>query len=178
MEQDFFAAYLQGKMGESAWRTRALRDRSMMFKLGLPECQVNHELATYGDAVLKLAYCEILLDAVDDLTIEKSKYESDVALIRVAKHYDLLQYLEFDRSSTQIPQDYRCKRIDPSFSQSKRMHIRKFNRKRKYIATAIEAVLGAIYKEYRDFGQIVKIVENWKHIIEAEISSDPSNTEE
>lgn len=167
-EQDLFLNYL--KTGNDEWHTRALTDRSHDYSI--PEDQTNHTLATYGDAVLKLALCEILLDRVEELTEEKKKYESDVALIRVAKYYGLLDYLRFDRRNPQIPKDYHTQILNPSFSHSKKERVRKFNRRHKYIATAIEAVLGAMYRSHRDFGEIVEVVRTWMRILDSDERSD------
>ena len=166
MEQDLFLEYLEGRAGKSAWRIRALTDKSVKGHV-LEDEDVNTELATYGDAVLKLALCELLLDQVDELTIEKQKYESDVALVRIGEYYDITKYLRFDRDNPGIPQDYRFIKMDPKFSTGKKEKVRKFNRKRKYIATAIEAVLGAIYHDHRDFAEILAIVGKWKQLTDS-----------
>ncbi|MBR2722317.1 MAG: hypothetical protein IKB75_06035 [Clostridia bacterium] len=160
---DLFEEYL--KRGESAWRTRALTDESMI-GCGLTEAQTNVTLATYGDAVLKLALCELLLDKVEELTIEKSKYESDVSLVRVAQHYRLIPYLTVAKGST-LPRDYRVFDIEPTFSYSKKEKLRKSNRRHKYIATALEAVLGAMYLDHRDFSEILTVVRGFMEILDA-----------
>lgn len=161
-KQDRFAEYLQN--GSGKWHTRALTDKSMQGDRD--ESVTNVTLATYGDALLKLALCELLLDRFEELTIEKAKYESDVSLIKVAEHYGLLNYLNFNRANPRFPQDYDCRKMDPSFSQSKKERIRTHNRRRKYIATAVEAVLGAMYKDHRDFGEIVEVVRGWMEILD------------
>lgn len=160
--QDAFFDYLQ--KGSGAWHTRALTDRS--FDRSLPEEKTNLTLATYGDAVLKLALCEILLDHVEELTEEKKKYESDVSLIRIAEHYQLLDYLRFDRNDPGIPKDYQTVRLEASFSHSKKERIRKFNRSHKYIATAVEAVLGAMYRTHDDLDEIVSVVRGWMRLLD------------
>ncbi|MBQ2734893.1 MAG: hypothetical protein IJF33_03590 [Clostridia bacterium] len=161
-KKDAFSTYLQ--TGSGKWHTRALTDKSLQGDRD--ESVTNVTLATYGDALLKLALCEILLDHFEELTIEKAKYESDVSLIKIAEHYDLLQYLHFNRRNREIPKDYDCRRLDPTFTQSKKERVRYHNRRRKYIATAIEAVLGAIYKDHRDFAEIVEIVRGWIEILD------------
>ena len=162
MKRDPFLDYLQN--GSGKWHTRALTDKSLQGDRD--ESVTNVTLATYGDAVLKLALCELLLDHFEELTIEKAKYESDVSLIKIAKHYDLLKYLNFNRRNRELPQDYDCRRLEPSFTQSKKDRVRHHNHRRKYIATAIEAVLGAIYKDHRDFGEILEIVRGWIEILD------------
>ncbi len=161
---DLFSDYIINGTGK--WHKRALTDRSMMYS-GLREEETNAVLATYGDALLKFAYCEILLDTVEELSEEKAKYESDVSLVRIAEHYRLLEYLDFKKDDPQIPQDYQTREIEKNFGIKKKQRIRQFNRKRKYLATAIEAILGAMYKDGYTFPQIVQIVCGWKEILEA-----------
>ena len=36
----------------------------------------------------------------------------------------------------------------------------------KYIATAVEALLGAYYKEYRDYDAVLRIVSRFKELID------------
>ena len=113
----------------------------------------NTELATCGDAVLKLALCEILWeDKTGVLTEEKKKYETDEVLVKIiAKHYNILQYLQFDKADKNKPQDYNYQ-----------------NDKYKYIATAIEACLGAMYIEKNTvlWDDIIEIIKEWKNLID------------
>ncbi len=162
---DLFLEYLEH--GSGAWHTRALRDESFKWLAGYREEDTNVTLATYGDAVLKLALCELLLDRVEELTIEKAKYESDVSLIKIAEHYRLLDYLQIAKGAS-LPRDYRAVSIDPSCSHSKKERLRKSNRRRKYIATAVEAVLGAMYRDHRDFDEILTVVKGWMSILDAQ----------
>lgn len=162
--KDAFLDYLQN--GSGKWHTRALTDKSMQGERD--ESVTNVTLATYGDAVLKLALCEILLDHFEELTIEKAKYESDVSLVKIAKHYDLLQYLNFDSRDPYFIQDYNSIAIEHSFSQSKKERIRHRNRRHKYIATAMEALLGAMYKDHRDPCEITEVVRGWMEIVQKE----------
>ena len=118
----------------------------------------NTELATYGDAVLKLALCEILWEnKTEVLTEEKKKYESDEVLVtKIAKHYDILKCLLFDEKDEKIPQDYNYQREKKN---DKNPH--------KYIATAIEACLGAMYMDKAiSWDDIIEIVKEWKKIID------------
>lgn len=123
---------------------------------------VNTKLATYGDAVLKLALCELLWDNKEQgLSEEKKKYESDRVLVEiVGKHYDILKYLKFDEEDPKMPRDYDYPEED-----------NRKGKKYKYIATAIEACLGAIWMEMKDFEKICKIVKDWKDLIDANSQS-------
>ena len=77
----------------------------------LSDDDTNFELATYGDAVLKLALCKIYRDRKnagikfsDNLSKWKEKHESDEVLVRVvAKHYKLLKFLKYDKKETVSP---------------------------------------------------------------------------
>ena len=113
----------------------------------LKNVEINSELATYGDALLKFALCQILLDKCEDgLSEEKKKYESDEFLIKkVAKRYNLLEYIKFDRNDSKIKQEYIYYKNDNT----------------KYIATTVDAVLGAIYQQDKDFKSICELVEQW-----------------
>ena len=116
------------------------------------QVKVNTELATYGDAVLKLALCQILWNkGVVNLTEEKKRYESDRVLVEViAKKYKILNYLAFDEEDNKMPKDYYYK-----------------NDGYKYIATAIEACLGAMYMDSAvSWNDIIEIVTEWKRIID------------
>ena len=57
--------------------------------------QVNTELATYGDIVLKLAICSILWrEDISKLSEIKKKYEEDENLVKIiAQYYHLLDYM-------------------------------------------------------------------------------------
>ena len=159
---DKFEAFLKGK-AENKWRTRALTDKSYKpiyqkkYKRRLDDKQVNTELATYGDAVLKLALCEILLDRREKLSETKSLYERDTTLVGIGAHYRILDYLDFDKNDPNIPNDY---------------NVRPHDDDHKFIATAVEALLGAIYKTNGDMREIVSIVRGWMkladHILKKE----------
>ena len=115
----------------------------------------NTELATYGDAVLKLALCQILWkNEKEFLTEEKKKYESDEVLVKViARHYDILHHLHFDKVDKNKPQDYDYRKNGY-----------------KYIATAIEACLGAMHIDKNvSWNDIIEIVKEWKNLIDDSI---------
>ena len=148
---DLFEEYLQ-KQEKSVWVRRALTDSSYkMIDNSLADNQTNKELATYGDAVIKLCYSEILLDnhAEKNLSIAKEKYESDKVLVeKVAKHYQFLDKIKRDENDEKIPTDYNYV-------------TKKNNNPHKYIATAVEAMIGAIYQETKDLKQIIDLLKSW-----------------
>jgi len=117
------------------------------------DIRVNTELATYGDAVLKLALCQILWDKdISQLTEIKKKYEEDENLVKIiAKHYDLLKFIKYDNSKK--PNDY-------NYNKSKNRNTHKF------IATAVEACLGAIYHEEKDINIVLGIVKDWIDMVD------------
>ena len=77
----------------------------------LSDDDTNAELATYGDAILKLALCKIYRDRKnagiefsDNLSKWKEKHESDEVLVRViAKHFKLLEFLKYDKREMVSP---------------------------------------------------------------------------
>lgn len=150
---DVFRDFLE--KGSGVWRLRALTAKSYRnIDRSLMDEDTNEELATYGDALLKLAYCELLLDKVDHLSVEKAKYENDRVLVRViARHYDILRYLRYDAKNKSIPSDYDLLKREDDDNY-------------KYIATAVEALLGAHYKEYRDYNAVLKMVARFKELID------------
>ena len=112
--------------------------------------QCNSELATYGDAVLKLAFCDVLY-GVDRLTIQKEKCESDKNLVEViGKRYDIIKCLKVDRDDSNMPKDYVWR------GQKDQSH--------KRIATCLEALIGAIFMIDRDIEEIIEIARFWKRI--------------
>ena len=120
----------------------------------------NAELATYGDAILKLALCKIYWDKKnagikfsDNLSQWKEKHESDEVLVRViAKHYNVLNFLRYDKKGNgkpeeQKPQDYDLKDKND-------------NDRHKYLATAMEASIAAVYLE-NGKNEVIEIVKQW-----------------
>ena len=160
---DIFEEYIN-KKNESSWVKRALTDpsfndyRKRGVKKGDPNFSelntplpVNTDLATYGDAVIKLCYLEIMFDKEKKLTEAKSKVESDEYLVDVvARHYDLLNFIDRDKEDKKRPNDYNYS----SYNNTN-------NNPCKYIATAVEAVIGAIYKETKDLKPIIELLNNW-----------------
>ena len=126
----------------------------------LSDDDTNAELAMYGDAVLKLALCKVYRDKKnegikfsDNLSKWKEKHESDEVLVRVvAKHYNLLNFLKYDKEGNgkpeeQKPQDYEHKGQND-------------NDRHKYIATAMEACIAAVYIENGE-NEVIEIVKQW-----------------
>ena len=119
----------------------------------------NCELATYGDALLKLAFCKILFEKnVENITIKKQTYESDKVLVEIlARHYNLLEYVKYDENDDNIPKDYDYREPSKKGNDSKS----------KYIATTVEALLAAVYLDNNeDLGLVVEIVKHWKILID------------
>jgi dsRNA-specific ribonuclease len=170
---DLFEEYLD-KREESIWVKRALMDRSYKKEYQknkgktLPKDKTNEDLATYGDAVIKLGYVEILFDTPGiQLTEEKKQYESDEFFVTViAKHYKLLNYIRIDSSDSKIAIDYVYnKKKEPKKSNTRNPH--------KYIATAVEAMIGAIYmEEGKKLEPIIELLEEWKENKDAWINND------
>lgn len=144
---DLFEKWLNNK--ESKWIKRALTDPSFnnfrskgirkndpRFKELSTPLPDNKDLALLGDAIIRFIYANYLLDKVDHISIEKAKVESDKYLVEVvAKHYNLLDYIQKDFDDWKLPSNYNY-----------RDSIGLKNR-HKYIATAVEAVIGAIFRE-------------------------------
>lgn len=150
---DIFEAYLQKNKRDENCRALTCKSYGKVYqkqyRKQLDPNQTNFELATYGDALMKFALCSLLLDNVSQLSKQKEKYENDKFLIEVvAKHYKLLDYMNFDRNDEKIPQEYVSHETDN-------------NNPTKYIATTVEAVLGAIYQENREFERICELIKSW-----------------
>lgn len=139
---------------------RALTDKSYKNKTTHSQNndEINFELATYGDAVLKCVLCKIYFEREDEdnfgfkgkLTEWKKQYESDEVLVKfIARHYDILNLncLNFDRGDTKKPHDY-----DYQGKNAKRRY--------KYIATAMEACIAAVYIENGE-NEVIEIVKQW-----------------
>lgn len=150
-EDDLFLDCLE-RLKDHPLMVQALTDRSRNNYLGKYNLSIvpnNVELATYGDAVLKLAFCDVLY-GVDHLTIEKEKYESDKNYVEViGKRYDILRRMKYDSEDNYMPKTYI-------------MHKRDMNHKR--IATCVEAIAAAIFIIDRDIDEIIEIARFWKRI--------------
>ena len=151
---DKFENYLKNVDSEN--KTIALTSSSYRnIEHKLHDNEINNRLATYGDALLKLALCDILFDEkVENITEEKQKYESDEVLVKViAKHYNLLDYMRYDYNDKKIPENYEYSRAGNSSPH-------------KYIATVVEALLAAFYFDNdEDIKLVINIVKEWKNRI-------------
>lgn len=145
---------------------QALTDKSYKKTPNNQDCKINFELTTYGDAILKCVLCKIYFKREDEdnfgfkgkLTEWKKQYESDEVLVKfIARHYDILNFLNFDRDDTKKPHDY-----DYQGKNAKRRY--------KYIATAIEACIAAVYIENGE-SEVVEIVKQWIRWIDKETNS-------
>lgn len=122
--------------------------------------EINFELATYGDAVLKLALCKVYRDKKnagikfsDNLSQWKEKHESDEVLVRViAKHYNLLNFLRYDEKGNGKPEEQKPQDYDHKGQNDKDRH--------KYLATAMEACIAAVYIKNGE-NEVIEIVKQW-----------------
>ena len=181
---DLFDKYL-AKREESTWVKRALTDRSFKKEYQrekretLPKDKTNEDLATYGDAVIKLGYLDIMLDKVKQPSQDKQKLESDEFFVTaIAKHYKLLHYIQIDLSDEQIVRDYDYRPKDDSKKKDeskKKVEPKKSNARNphKYIATAVEAMIGAIYIEKgKKLEPIIELLRKWKENKDVWINDD------
>lgn len=115
------------------------------------EGEVNFELATYGDALLKMVLCKLLFEKkIAKLTKEKQNYETDKVLVeKIAKYYKILEYIQFDNGDDKLPKDY----VYGDTKNNKNHH--------KFIATAVEACLAAIYIDTKSIECVENIVRSW-----------------
>lgn len=140
---------------------QALTDKSYKKTPNNQDCKINFELATYGDAILKCVLCKIYFEREDEdnfgfkgkLTEWKKQYESDEVLVRVvAKHYNLLNFLRYDKEGNGKPEEQKLQDYDHKGQNDKDRH--------KYIATAMEACIAAVYLENGE-NEVIEIVKQW-----------------
>lgn len=158
---DLFEEWLSRKK-ESKWVKRALTDSSYKNKSGVSQdTEVNTELATYGDAIIKMCYSELLLDKCNKLSAEIEKYIGDERFVTViAKHYKILELglIDYDDS------DQKVKKHFEDYSYEKPGKTTGGNKKEspdKRKATVVEAMIGAIYKETKEMDSIIKLLNEW-----------------
>ena len=156
--KDLFEEWLNTK---SKWIKIALTDSSFKNKY-LRENktryldEINKDLSTYGDSIIKICFIEILYGNIEKISVKKSNYESDKYLVeKVARHYKLLDYIQFDDEDDKIVKNYDF--IEPVKTNGGN----KKDSPHKYIATAVEAVIGAIYKETKDLNALIALLRTW-----------------
>lgn len=120
---------------------------------------INFELGTLGDAVLRLILTNILYhdDKIVEITEERKKYESDEVLVTViAAHYDIRKHLHYDDKD-----ENKCHGYDYWEHKGNGDHPQKF------LATAIEALLGAYYLDNNEsLKDVEPVVRRWMGIID------------
>ena len=128
--------------------------------LKLALCKVYRDKKTYGDAILKCVLCKIYFEREDEdnfgfkgkLTEWKKQYESDEVLVQViAKHYNLLGFLRYDEKGNGKPEEQKPKDYEYKGRNEGR---------HKYIATAMEACIAAVYIENGE-NEVIEIVKQW-----------------
>jgi len=135
----------------NSYRSKGIRKKDPKYEELHKPLPDNLDLALLGDAIIKFIYSDYLLDRVELLTEEKKKYESDKVFVeKIAKHYDLINYIDFDKDDSKIPHDY-------NYEKSKGVN----SNPHKYIATAVEAMIGAIYKETNELQSIRELLISW-----------------
>lgn len=159
--EDKFEEYLNKK---DKWIDLALIDKSYKsyIKKGVKKNEPNYkdvnsfdkdnlDLSTLGDAIIKFVYVKIFINDnnIKMLSKEIEKYITDKYFItKVAKKYDILKYLKYDKLDCNMHVDYEYKDKE----------------NRKFIATAVEAMIGAIYLINKDgnwFDEISTILKEW-----------------
>ena len=128
----------------------ALTDRSYRSVQSQQDLPINNDYATIGDAYLKFILSEMLIDKkIAKLSEEKQRYESDAALVNIAKHYKVLDKLKYNEEQKVKDYDYKSS-----------------PKKHKFIATSMEALLYAIYLINKDDAK--EVVYEWVDIIDKE----------
>lgn len=158
---DLFEKYLKKKK-TSEFVKRALTAES--YKKEHPSLEnkdVAPDLATLGDAIIKLCYTKYFLDKVEQLSKEVEKYVTDERFVTViARHYDLLKYIYYDKTDNNIPQNYDYNKPGKTSGKNKKTS------SYKYIATGVEAMIGAIYLETKEetkaLDKISELLLQWK----------------
>ncbi len=118
------------------------------------EGETNENLAVYGDAVLRLALTELLIEeGTENLEEEKKVYDADGPLVDIiARRYQFLNNLRYN---------IRSKTLKKNYDYEGDSH--------KYLANGIKACLGALYLEHKDFAEIKEIVALWKKLIDRKV---------
>ena len=97
-------------------------------------------LEVFDEQVMK--FVDVIDEKIDKLSKKIEQYTTDEYLVSVvAKHYDILKYLRFDKDNKSMKADYKYENRTRTEGKNKKKN------PRKYVATAIEAMIGAIYME-------------------------------
>lgn len=72
----------------------------------------------------------------------------------------MLKYIHYDQIDKNIPQDYDYNKPGKTSGKNKKTS------SYKYIATAVEAMIGAIYLETNDLDKISELLLKWKEFID------------
>ncbi|MDE6240965.1 MAG: hypothetical protein K2M08_00915 [Anaeroplasmataceae bacterium] len=157
---DLFEEWLSKKDG-SVMIQRALTAQSYKnVDHSLKDKDISFELATYGDALIKFCYAEIFLDKCKQLSKEIEKYVTDERWVSViAKHYSLLDFIRYDKNDKSIKKDYVY--VKPTKTESGK---NKKESPHKYIATAVEAMIGVIYLKTKDLNAITELLISWSKL--------------
>ncbi len=147
---------------------RALRDNSckgVRKDRSGKDLPTNKDLATLGDAVLRMCLIDIHLYSPGKLSHLKERYETDEVLVCiVGRHYHILKYLDYNDPNHVFPKRYSWK---PHGTNSE-------DARHKHIATAVEALLGAVYR-LEGLDSARKVVERWVELVDSEsVGKEPS----
>lgn len=157
--EDKFIEWLSAINIDRPYIKRALTSKSYKnVDHKLKDSDTAFELATFGDALIRFCYAKMLfIDECDKLSKEIEKYVTDERFVTViAKHYELLKFIQYDVNDSSIVCDYNY--IKPLKTKGKN----KKESPHKYIATAVEALIGAIYLETNNIQEIFDILDYWK----------------
>lgn len=162
---DLFEYWLDKKEG-STWVKRALTDSTYMNKpKASHERKTNTELATLGDAVIKLCYADLFLDKCEQLSATIDPFIRDEWFVTVvAKHYkilerkDLIDYNDSSPTAAKCFSDYNYRKPKETSGHNKK------ESPDKPKATVIEAMIGAIYRETQDLGSIKTLLKTWTEL--------------
>lgn len=159
INMDLFEEWLNKKYNKNI--KRALTAASYKnIDHSLSEKDIANDLATYGDALIRFCYAKILLsDNKQYIKYSKEieKYVTDERFVSIiARHYDLLKYINFDYKDVNIVKDYDYKKPNKTSGNNKKDSLH------KYIATAVEAMVAAIYLNIDEkLDLIVELMKSW-----------------
>lgn len=120
---------------------------------------INFNLGTLGDSVLHLALTGILYHDRKEIDISKEhqRYESDKVLVeKIASYYRLREILLFDDENEDKNHGYDYWEYKGSGDHPQ-----------KFLATAMEALLGAYYLDHNEsIKEVEPVVRRWMEIID------------